>query len=58
MKIVMLLNSNSIMIAHNHLSGDLEPSTENKNITDRLIKVYEILRIKLLDHIIIRSNDS
>lgn len=53
MKTVILSNSNSIMIAHNHPSGSLEPSTENKNITDRLIKVCEILGIKLLDHIII-----
>lgn len=57
MKTAILSNSNSIMIAHNHPSGSLEPSTEDKNTTDRLIKVCEILGIKLLDHIIIGSND-
>ncbi|HBE9333767.1 TPA: JAB domain-containing protein [Clostridioides difficile] len=58
MKTAILSNSNSIMIAHNHPSGGLESSTEDKNITDRLIKACEILGIKLLDHIIIGSNDS
>ncbi|MDB8789188.1 JAB domain-containing protein [Romboutsia sp. 1001216sp1] len=58
MKTAILSNSNSIMIAHNHPSGSLEPSTEDKNITDRLIKVCEILGIKLLDHIIIGTKDN
>ncbi len=57
MKTAILSNSNSIMIAHNHPSGGLDPSTEDKNITDRLTKSCEILGIKLLDHIIIGSND-
>ncbi|MCC0738858.1 JAB domain-containing protein [Clostridioides sp. ZZV14-5902] len=56
MKTAILSNSNSIMIAHNHPSGSLELSTEDKNITKRLIKVCEILGIKLLDHIIIAKN--
>ena len=58
MKTAILSNSNSIMIAHNHPSGSLEPSTEDKNITDRLMKSCELLGIKLLDHIIIGSNES
>lgn len=56
MKTAKLSNSNSIMIAHNHPSGSSEPSTEDKNITKRLIKVCEILGIKLLDNIIIVQN--
>lgn len=58
MKTAILSNSNSIMIAHNHPSGSLEPSIEYKNITHRLTNTCEILGIKLLDHIIIGSNDS
>ena len=58
MKTAILSNSNSIMIAHNHPSGSLEPSTEDKSITDRLTKACELLGINLLDHIIIGSNDS
>ena len=56
MKTAILSNSNSIMIAHNHPSGSLSPSEEDKNITNRLIQSCEILGIKLLDHIIIGDN--
>lgn len=58
MKTAILSNSNSIMIAHNHPSGSLAPSEEDKKITNRLIQACEILGIKLLDHIIIGDNDS
>ncbi|MDN4762910.1 JAB domain-containing protein [Clostridioides difficile] len=58
MKTAILSNSNSIMIAHNHPSGSLDPSTEDKNITERLIKACDILGIKLLDHIIIGSENN
>lgn len=43
----------SIIIAHNHPSGDPTPSTEDINVTKRLIKAGKILDIQILDHIII-----
>ncbi|MCQ2566459.1 MAG: DNA repair protein RadC [Clostridia bacterium] len=43
----------SVIIAHNHPSGDPEPSEEDKNLTRRLCESGEILGIKVLDHIII-----
>lgn len=58
MKTAILSNSNSIMVAHNHPSGKIEPSTEDKNITDRLMKACDILGIKLLDHIIIGDKEN
>ncbi|MDZ4784464.1 MAG: DNA repair protein RadC [bacterium] len=42
----------SVVIAHNHPSGNLEPSPEDIALTDRLKKAAEILGIKLLDHLI------
>ncbi len=39
--------------AHNHPSGELTPSQEDKNITDRLIQVGRILHIEVVDHLII-----
>jgi DNA repair protein RadC len=42
-----------IILVHNHSSGSLEPSPEDKNVTDRLIKAGEILKIKILNHIIV-----
>lgn len=43
----------NILIAHNHPSGDPEPSKEDTVITQRLVSAGEILGIKILDHIII-----
>lgn len=42
----------AIIIAHNHPSGDLTPSQEDKAVTKRLIEAGSILGIKVLDHII------
>ncbi|WP_373483540.1 DNA repair protein RadC [Acetobacterium sp.] len=43
----------SIILAHNHPSGDTEPSAEDKNITRRLVDAGELIGISVLDHIII-----
>jgi DNA repair protein RadC len=55
-KRAMLQNAASIIICHNHPSGDPAPSKEDINITKRLHEAGEILGIKLLDHIIIGDN--
>ena len=49
----MLCNANSIIVAHNHPSGDAHPSRDDISITRTLEKAGEILDIKLQDHIII-----
>ena len=46
-------SSASIIICHNHPSGDPSPSNEDINITSRLKECGNILGIELLDHIII-----
>ena len=46
-------NSASIIICHNHPSGDPTPSAEDINITIRLKECGSIMGISLLDHIII-----
>jgi len=43
----------SIIHLHKHLSGEVQPSREDINITNRLIKAGEIMGIKVLDHIVI-----
>jgi DNA repair protein RadC len=42
----------SIIVAHNHPSGDVEPSEDDIKITRRLYEAGKILAIELLDHII------
>ncbi len=46
-------NASSIVIAHNHPSGDPAPSRQDISITQELLKASELLHIRLLDHVII-----
>lgn len=43
----------AIILAHNHPSGDTQPSAEDKSITRRLVDAGELIGISVLDHIII-----
>ena len=43
----------SIVVAHNHPSGNLEPSIADKEVTERLRQAGEILGIEVLDHLIL-----
>ncbi len=45
----------SIILVHNHPSGDPQPSVEDREITARLKDVGDLLGIKVLDHVIIGS---
>jgi DNA repair protein RadC len=51
-KAAILCNAASIILAHNHPSGNTKPSQEDRDVTDRLMKAGELLEIKVLDHII------
>ncbi len=42
-----------IMVAHNHPSGNLKPSREDRELTHRLSEIGNLMEIKLLEHIII-----
>ncbi len=44
-----------IVLAHNHPSGDLTPSDEDLNLTQRLVSVGELTGVHVIDHIIISS---
>jgi DNA repair protein RadC len=44
--------ASSIAVAHNHPSGNLQPSMEDRNITQRLKDAAEILGLNFLDHLI------
>lgn len=49
----VLHNASSIIICHNHPSGDPEPSACDKEITRILVMACEIVGIRILDHVII-----
>ena len=46
-------NAASVVLVHNHPSGNPEPSEDDLEITERLIKAGKILGIEVIDHIII-----
>ena len=46
----------SVIFAHNHPSGDTEPSEGDLVITNRLVEAGKILEIAVVDHIIVTSN--
>lgn len=55
-KPAILCNAASIILSHNHPSGDPRPSQEDLSITDRLKKAGEIIGIPVTDHIILGDN--
>ena len=46
----------SILLFHNHPSGDPTPSPEDMDVTRQVVEAGELLDIDLLDHIIIGDN--
>ena len=52
-----LLNlASSIILVHNHPSGNLNPSIQDKKVTRKMKLACELLEINLLDHLIIAGN--
>lgn len=49
-------NAVSIIILHNHPSGDPSPSREDRLITERIRQAGDLIGIELLDHIVIGNN--
>lgn len=45
-----------IILAHNHPSGELEPSEDDIKLTDRLSDVGDLMGIKIIDHLIITKD--
>lgn len=43
----------AVIAVHNHPSGDPEPSTEDVEVTRRLLEAGQLLGIPLLDHVVI-----
>jgi len=50
-------SASSIILVHNHPSGDAEPSSEDINLTNRIIDACNLVGIKVLDHVIIGKNE-
>jgi DNA repair protein RadC len=53
MSIALKFLASSIILSHNHPSGSLEPSEDDKKLTRKIKEACEVMDIKLLDHIIV-----
>jgi DNA repair protein RadC len=56
--IVLKSLSTGIILAHNHPSGNLNPSESDKNLTQKVIKAGKLFDIKTLDHVILTPENN
>jgi DNA repair protein RadC len=54
---VLKLGATRVIVAHNHPSGSLEPSTEDIELTRQLLKGASFLDVPLLDHLILGNGN-
>lgn len=52
-KAAILANAASIVVGHNHPSGDLTPSPEDIEVTNKLVDAGQVIGIDVLDHVIV-----
>lgn len=55
-KAAVLRNSAGIILAHNHPSGNPDPSTDDLAMTKRIVAAGELLGIEVLDHLIVSAS--
>jgi len=56
MSTALLCNAVRMAVAHNHPSGNLNPSQPDRMLTKKIVDASNILNIQLLDHIILTEN--
>lgn len=55
-KTAFLQNAGSILISHNHPSGNCSPSPEDIDVTTRLVESGKLLGVEVLDHLIVSDS--
>lgn len=58
MQTALVSNASSIILTHNHPSGNTRPSCHDDSLTKKIKAACEIMDIRLLDHIIVTPYDS
>ncbi|MEO1099776.1 MAG: JAB domain-containing protein [Bacteroidota bacterium] len=53
----LLTNANSIILAHNHPSGNIQPSQQDKKVIKRVKQACSLMEIHLLDNFILTTSD-
>lgn len=52
-KAVLEVNAAAVILAHNHPSGEPEPSQADKSITKKLVDALALIDVRVLDHIVV-----
>lgn len=53
----LTLRASSIILSHNHPSGDLKPSRQDISLTERFTEAGKLLNINICDHLILTPED-
>lgn len=54
--VAILCGATKVMLGHNHPSGRVQPSQGDNKITEKFKKAFDLLDIKLIDHLILGDN--
>ncbi|MDO8971436.1 MAG: JAB domain-containing protein, partial [Saprospiraceae bacterium] len=57
LKPAILANSSAMILCHNHPSNDLSPSTDDLEVTRKIIKAADIVGIQVHEHLIINMEN-
>jgi DNA repair protein RadC len=53
----LLANAAAMVLAHNHPSGDPEPSRDDELLTRRLVRAGELIGVEVLDHLVVAGQE-
>ena len=56
-KTVLRYNAAAVLLVHNHPSGNPEPSTADRRITERLKEALQLIDVRVIDHMVIGSDE-
>ena len=58
LKATILSNASTMIMVHNQPSGNLDPSVEDSMLTDRMVKLCDLVGVPLVDHVIVGGDNS
>lgn len=57
LKIALQCNATSMILCHNHPSGNTRPSQDDDRLTHSLLEAGRVMNIRLLDHVIVSDGN-
>jgi DNA repair protein RadC len=56
--VALKVAASSVILAHNHPSGNLQPSSSDRQLTDKIKSACKLFDITLTDHLILSPNET